>query len=210
MINDKAIIIIGASGFGKEVAWLAEECGRKVVGFLDDTKNIGDRVYNYKVIGTVEQYLEFIDNDFIVAIGNPRIRKNIVNGLTRASFTKLIHPAVKLSKAVSIGEGSVICAGVSLTIDIAIGKHCHVNLNCTIGHDCVLKDYITIAPLVALSGSLVVSDGAEVGTGAAVRQGLTIGKGAMIGMGSIVTKNVDDDSIYLGSPAKFFKNIEEF
>lgn len=206
------LIIVGFSGFGKEVFWLAERLGVNVRGFLDDNpETSGKNFGSARVLGGAMQWQDHEDCDFIIAIGNPRIRKKVfekMSSIGSPSFATLIDPAaVVMPEHFSIGPGSVICAGSICTVEVSIGAHVIINLNCTIGHETCIDDFATIAPMVAISGNVRIGECAEVGTGASIRQGLNVNAGAMIGMGSVLTKNVAENTVVFGSPAKPIKTI---
>ena len=205
------LIVVGGGGYAKEVIWLAQECGYKVVGVLDDDPEMqGKAILGIKVVGIIEKWSDYSDVEFILAIGSPRTRFKIFNKMElfgEPKFATLIHPSVSKSEFVSVGEGSMICSGSILTTDITIGKHCILNLHVTVGHDCVFGEFVTIAPMVAISGSVELRDLVEVGIGATIRQGLTIGEGAMLGMGGVLTKEIPSNFIFIGNPAKKFKEF---
>lgn len=207
----KDLIIIGGGGFAKEVIWLANDCNRKVKGVLDDAvQTHNTQVQGATVLGGVSSWLNYKDCEFIIAIGSPRTRQKVLEKMLtfgEPDFATLIHPSVKLSNTVSIGEGSIICAGSILTADISLGKHNILNLNVTVGHECVFSDYVTVAPMVAVSGNVKLEYLVEVGTGAVIRQGLTLNDGSMLGMGAVLTKNISERMIYAGNPAKKLKEI---
>ncbi len=72
------IVIIGASGFGREVAWLIENSDNwNVIGFVDDNKDLENKSVNdYPVLGTIDFLLNVNEKtNAVVAIGNPQIRK---------------------------------------------------------------------------------------------------------------------------------------
>lgn len=206
------IIIVGGSGFALEAAWLAEECGYSLAGFLDDDhKKKGLSIMGKPVLGEIDDWVKFQDHCFVVGIGSPRIREKIVQrmeGKGSPSYATLVHPRVERSSYVEIGQGSIVCAGCVFTVDVKLGKHCIVNLNSTIGHETTVGDYVTIAPIAAISGNVTLADLSEVGTGASVRQGLSIGRGSLVGMGAVLTKNVNEHEVFAGNPAKFLKKIE--
>ncbi|MFN3315526.1 MAG: DapH/DapD/GlmU-related protein, partial [Raineya sp.] len=54
----------------------------------------------------------------------------------------------------------------------------------------------------------IVEDGASIGTGATILGGIRIGKNAMVGAGAVVTKNVPENAVVVGNPAKVIKYLK--
>ena len=204
--KNRDLIIIGASGFGKEVLLVAKKLKLNVRGFLDDTEEkIGTLIHDIPVLGKIDSWIEHSDCHFVVAVGSPNGRKKIVGSMYEygePDFCTLVDPDALIGLNVKIGKGSIICAGVICTVDIQIGEHVIVNINSTIGHDCVIGDFSTIAPIVCVSGNVHVGPGAEIGTGSSVREKISLGQDSLIGMGSVVVKNVESGVVVLGNPAK--------
>lgn len=215
----KDLYIIGAGGFGREVAWLVEKINKtekkwNLRGFIDDDAALHDTEEDgYQVLGGCD-YLKQLKGEFwaVCAVGNPAIRKRIIERLADCGgihFAVLTDPDVMVSVRTEVGEGTVICAGNMITVDIKIGRHNIINLGCTIGHDAVLEDYVTLYPGVNVSGMVHVGHTTELGTGAQVIQGLTIGKNTVIGAGSVVVKDMPGNVTAVGSPAKVIKYHKE-
>lgn len=208
----KDIVIIGAGGFAREVAWLIEDINKKkqqwnLLGFIDDNIKLQKKEINgYKVIGTIEDYQKMSDEIYsVIAIGNGSIRKEIVNKLKNKKFGVLIHPNILISNTVSIKEGTIICAGNIITVNIAIGKHVILNLASTIGHDVILRDFSTICPGVNLSGNTIVGEESIIGTGAAVIQGVKIDNKSIVGAGSVIIRDIPNNCTVVGNPGKIIK-----
>ncbi|MBE6909148.1 MAG: acetyltransferase [Ruminococcaceae bacterium] len=208
----KQLFIIGAGGFGRELAWLVERINLQsptweLAGFVDDDpEKIGTRSGDYPIIGGCD-VLTHKYGDFWVAcaIGSPKVRKQITEHLEKQSnikFATLIDPSVIMSERVRVGSGSMICAGSVLTVDIKLGKHSIVNLNCTIGHDVEFGDYLTAYPNVNISGKTNGGDCVEIGTGVQIRQGLRIASHTTIGAGAVVVKDIEESGTYVGVPAR--------
>lgn len=207
----KDIIIIGASGFGMEVLWLARRLGRNISGFLDDTiEKQGKQIMGVPVLGLIDQCGKYENNEFIIAIGSPRGRESVVSRIQDCAvveYATLIDPSAIVDKDVSVGEGGIICAGVICTVGIEIGRHTIINLNSTVGHNVKFGDYVTVAPNVSISGNIYLNSLVEVGTGAVLREKLEVGVGTIVGMGSVLTKNVDGNKVVVGNPARVIKSL---
>ena len=210
----KDLVIIGASGFGREVMWLVERINAvtpewNLLGFLDDNKEIqGNMINGYSVIGTVNEASVF-NACYVCAIGSSKIREKVIQRVLdinpSAKFATLIDPSVEISEFSSIGEGTVICAHTILTVNVTVGRHVIINLDCTIGHDAVLQDYSTLYPSVNISGNVNVGYGTELGTGTQVIQGKAIGDRTIIGAGSVVIRDIITEGTYVGVPTKKVK-----
>ncbi|CAA7603155.1 Bacterial transferase hexapeptide (six repeats) [Acididesulfobacillus acetoxydans] len=223
-MNTRKITIVGAGGFGKEVLWLIRECNEyatektgqplyTIAGFVTNEAAEKDgRLCGESILGSYNWFLANRDAYAVCAIGNPRTRYFVVRELMGigVKFATVIHPSVKMSKYVEIGEGSIVCAGSILTTQVKVGNHVHINLNSTIGHDVVIGDYSTIAPGVNVSGNVRVGPGCDLGTNSSVIQGLRIGSGATVGAGAVVNRDVEANTVAVGIPAKVIKTSVKF
>ncbi len=206
---ENRIAVFGAGGFGKESMCYLMDCLVDSVHKIEDIAVfvVDDNYYTEKTIYNVPviPYSEFSYQNYevLVAVGDPNDRKKIVENLPLdTKYLTLIHPSAVISKFVEIGEGSIITPGAIITCDIKIGKHAHINLHTTIGHDCVIGDYFTSAPGVKISGKCHIDDCVYFGTNSAIREKINVCKNVTIGMGAIVVKDINEEGIYIGSPAK--------
>lgn len=211
----RKILIYGAGGFAREVAWLVEQCsevGRALesVAFVDDNPaNHGLAINDLPVMSLAAAVEEFPEAAVVLGIGSGVVRERLDVQLRAQGleFFTLVHPRVEKSRFVELGEGAVICAGSVLTTNITLARQVQINLDCTIGHDVVMQDYVTLAPGVHVSGWVVLEKGAYVGTGATIINGtqdkpLIIGAGAVIGAGACVTRSIAPGVTAVGMPAK--------
>lgn len=209
------LYIIGAGGFGRETAWLVERINEvehtwNLKGFIDDNEELQREIFGgYSILGGVE-YLKELKSDawVVIAVGNAEMRKRCARRL--ASFehlasATLIDPGVELSDSVSVGEGSIICAGTIITVDVRIGSYNIINLDCTVGHSAEFSDFVTLYPSVNVSGNVKIGDGTEVGTGTQIIQGITVGERTVVGAGAVVIKDIESDVTVVGNPAKVIK-----
>ena len=208
----KDLIIIGASGFGREVAWAVERINQKeptwnLIGFIDDNDSIqGTNINGYSVVGRTDDVINYPDAFFVCAIGASKIREKVIDKVKKVNpnirFGTVIDPSVIMSDLVSVGEGTVICAHTIITVNISIGRHVIINLDCTVGHDTVIQDFVTLYPSVNVSGITNIGRGVELGTGMQIIQGKRIGEYSIIGAGAVVVRDIKDNITAVGCPAK--------
>lgn len=217
----KDIVIYGAGGFAREVAWLMENAqgfGEGCVKAFVDDYDFQDRIVNGIPVLSFEQVLEQYPNaEFALGVGDPKARKILDEKVTQAGFKALnaISDNVRMSRFVEYGDGTVICDGNTLTTNIKLGRQVQINLACTIGHDVEIGDYSTLTPGVNVSGNVVLGKGVYIGTGASIVNGsvdkkLYIGDGAVIAAGSCVTTDVDPFTLSAGVPAKAKKTYPQY
>lgn len=211
----KNLIIIGAGGLGREVAWLVERINARspewnILGFVEsDPKKKHQRINGYSVLGGDEVLEEYPDVYVVCAIAAPEIRKKIVSCIQKTmpyvKFATLIDPTAEMSRWVTIGEGTIICAHAIVSVNTTIGSHVIIDWDSTVGHDSVISDFVTAYPSVNISGNTMIGQCSEVGTGTQIIQGKKIGACAIIGAGSVVVKDIPPKCTAVGVPAKPIK-----
>ncbi|MQP24751.1 hexapeptide transferase [Flavobacterium sp. LMO8] len=211
------MIIVGAKGFAKEVLEVLHQLNQleNVVFYDDISKDTPELLYGrFQVLQTKEaasHYLKTVDNRFTIGIGNPVLRKKLVTQFEQIGglFTSTISPFAQIGHFENrIGDGCNIMTGTVITNDITIGKGVLINLNCTIGHDSVINDFVEMSPGVHISGNCTIGAFSNIGTNATILPKVTIGKNVVVGAGSVVTKDIPDNCLIVGIPAKVIKELE--
>lgn len=204
------LYIFGAGGSGREVAWLAEQMWQDQVEriFLVDEQFLPAGPVDGLEVRVLTELKPDDRARFVVALGDCAQRRSAsercaVAGLRAAT---LVHPRSELSSRVTLGKGSIVCAGAIVTTRVVLGSHVHVNIACTISHDVQVGDFTTFSPGVHVAGHVHIGSGVFFGTGANVINGssdkpLVIGDGAMIAAGACVTKSVEPGTMVAGVPA---------
>ena len=211
----KKIAIIGAGGFGREIKVLIDEINKinpcyELIGFFDDS-NALDIVNGIPVLGSIEKLTNDFSNinlSICFGIGNPIVKHEMIQKLKKYKFDYpiLIHPKALISQDdVSIGEGTVICAGTIITCNIKIGDFVTFNLLCSVGHDTIINDFCSFMPGVNISGEVLIGEKVYIGTGAKVINQLKIGSETIIGAGAVVSKTLESKCTAVGVPAKPIK-----
>lgn len=197
------IAIVGAGGHGKVIADIAGKNGYTDIVFLDDNAQ-GSFVSGYLVAGKVADASAHRDRDFVVAIGNAKIRQRIQDSLSAEGFhiVSLIHPNATVGSNVTIGEGTVVMAGAVLNPCCCIGKGCIINTCASVDHDCVVKDYVHIAVGAHIAGTVSIGERTWIGIGACVSNNLSVTGDCIVGAGAVVVSDLRVSGTYVGVPAK--------
>ncbi len=217
-MSRKKLVIIGAGGFGREVKWLANDItgdpetdiSYDFVGYVvSNTEKTSDLDSTDEILGDF-QWLRDNSQAFdclAMGIGNAAPRFKVAEELEKEYgpeyWPSMIHPSAHFDKSSArISHGVQICANVIGTVNLVFEPFAMINLACTIGHEAVLGRCCTLNPTVNISGGVTIGSGTLIGTGAQVLQYLTVGNGSVVGGGSVVTKDVDDQTLVVGIPAK--------
>lgn len=121
-----------------------------------------------------------------------------------------------------IGENCNICSHCFIENDVKIGNNVTVKCGVYLWDGITIEDNVQIGPNVTFTNDkyprakqafelhrTLVKKNASIGAGSVILGGITIGKNAMIGAGSVVTKDIPDNELWFGNPAKYIRKINQ-
>lgn len=218
MAGIERVLVVGASGFGREALDVLEAMSAagdriEIVGVLDDRPSednltrLADRSVAY--LGSIDLWLAEGEREvrFVLGIGSPEVRQRLVERLEAVgmqTFTA-VHPSATLGARTQLAPGVVVCAGAAISTNVRLGRQVHVNPNATIGHDSVLHDYVSVNPAATISGEVEIGRGTLVGAAATILQNLSVGERTVVGAGAVVTKSVPSNVVVKGVPGVWAK-----
>ena len=116
-----------------------------------------------------------------------------------------------------IGEGCTIYSSVSLGSEpylINIGDHVRISADSTLlTHDgglWVVRDLYDDAKNADKFGRISIGNNVHIGVKCVIMPGVTIGNNVIVGCGAVVTKDIPDNSIAVGVPARVIETIDEY
>jgi len=212
MTEQRRLVIVGAGGFGPEVAWAARMFNRvhptyELVGFCDDDPaKKGLRFDGLEVLGAPEEVGAALEPRpwFLCAVGSNASRAAMVKRLLALGWTPVtvIDPTVYVAEGVVVGDGSYVGAGTILSPHAQIAEHVIINHHCSIGHDSLIASFAQVSPGGRVSGHCVLDEGALLGSNAVVAPGKRIGRFATLGACSFALTDIPDGATAVGIPAR--------
>jgi len=207
--NREKIVILGTSLFAPEVLDLIEDTDRyEVTAFVEnwDRAKTNQLLLGRPVVWIEDAASLVSSHKAVCSLGTTRRQFFIQQAAALGfQFTTIIHPTARLSNMSSVGEGSILSAGVIIGSNTKVGKHVIINRGSLIGHNTVISDYSTISPGANIAGVVTIGEAAYVSMGAIILDRITIGRQAVIGAGAVVTRDVPDRVQVMGIPAKITK-----
>lgn len=215
----KRIVIIGAGGHGREVAEILQHCARtteqlRVLGFIDDDRNLRDKVVDGLPVLGDWTWFEGIDRHAIAvicAVGTPHVCRQLVQRAEALSlgFVNAISPLAHVSPLARIGRGVTVFPHVIINTGADLQDSSILNVGATISHDTRVGRYANINPGVHLAGNVTIGEGCYIGMGANVIQGRSIGSWTVVGAGAIVIRDLPSNVTAVGVPAKVIEVKKE-
>jgi sugar O-acyltransferase (sialic acid O-acetyltransferase NeuD family) len=199
--------LIGAGGHGLVVLDVLLNQGIHIDAFIDSTPK-PDKI---RGISCHQQGPTTINDtdQILISIGSNAIRKKLA-ALHAGHFLTAIHPSAIIDETAIIHEGSVVMATAVINARANIGRHVIINTGAVVEHECVIGDYAHISPNATLCGNVHVGEGSQVGAGAVVIPNIKIGRGCMIGAGSVVIRDIPDNTLVFGNPARAVRELPDF
>tara|TARA_S200000501_G_C20678178_1_gene679431 strand:+ start:187 stop:849 length:663 start_codon:yes stop_codon:yes gene_type:complete len=203
--NNNRLLIIGCGGHAKVITEIAIDVGFSDIIYQDEKTEKNYFLGNDIVKKPIENYYDY----FFVAIGDNFLRENLtraflkINPHSKAAI--LIHPSSIISKSCTIGEGTVVMPLCAINSSSKIGRGVIVNTKSSIDHDNLLKDYSSIAPGVSTGGNVIIGNRTAIAIGTLIKHGIEIGADSVIGSASYLNKNIPNNKVVYGSPAKIIR-----
>lgn len=207
----KRLIIIGAGDQAQITVALirSNELDVQIIGYLDDNPaKAGTSIEEIHVLGPIS-LLESgnLEADaFIMGIGSTAMQtrqdlfeRSLKAGLepmTIIDKRAIVHPSA------TIGSGTIIFAGGIVAAYATLGENNVVYGGAVVDHHCSFEKNVYISSGASLGGRVTIAKNSLIGIGASILLRKQIGANVVIGAGAVVTKDVPDNAVMIGNPAR--------
>jgi acetyltransferase-like isoleucine patch superfamily enzyme len=143
-----------------------------------------------------------------------------------------ISDKAKIGQNVKIWHFSYIGDNVEIGNNVKIGSLAHIDYNVKIGDNTKIEGQVYISPLSRIGKNVfigpavvltndpypmcdkmigvTIQDNAVIGARAVIKAGVTVGENSVVAMGAVVTRDVPENSVVIGSPATIRYTRKEY
>jgi sugar O-acyltransferase (sialic acid O-acetyltransferase NeuD family) len=209
------MLVIGAGGHAIEILDVLEKGNENTnLFFYDDFSTDNPKLFfeKYPILRDRHEIIKLFEQDkkFGLGIGSPLLRKKMA--LYFISLGGILTSIISTNSIIGnhnviLEAGLNIMHGVIITNNIKIGEGTLINANVCIHHGSSIGKYCEFSPGCHINGNVTIGDQSSIGTGAVIIPKINIGHNVIIGAGSVVTKNIPENSVAVGVPARIIKKL---
>jgi sugar O-acyltransferase (sialic acid O-acetyltransferase NeuD family) len=206
------IAIIGAGELGKLAAYHAkEDNGYEIAGFYDDFKP-SKEFAGYPMLGKPESIPDDLASGafdkIFIAIGYTQMaarRKYYRQFKSYVPMANILHSSCYVDRGSIIGEGVLILPSCSIDVGATIYDNVILTNRVTVAHHSEVGANSFIGPGVTIAGLVNIGESCFIGGAAMIRDAISIGCNSTVASGAVVVKNMPENSVSVGVPARQIK-----
>jgi sugar O-acyltransferase (sialic acid O-acetyltransferase NeuD family) len=220
--NIKKLIIIGGVGKGEQVLDCIidnrinfNDNEYEVAGFLNDF--VEGFICDYPVLGTLNDISTYIENGYyfsfaIHPIGKNQVLKSILERLNipENQLATIISKRAFVSITSIIEPGVIILAFAYVSMHVHIGSCSMIMARTSVGHNTVIGKCCFVGTGSTLSSYVEMGNYVSTAIGSTVLEYCKLGDCSVLGAGGLLLKELPENCIYVGNPAKYLKNTTSY
>lgn len=209
----KKIYILGIGGSTPVFIDLAEACGYQVAGLYhyNDTRT-GGVDHGYPVLGSFDDlFLSDLEGKyFLLSQGDMKIREDVTRKIIKLGgiIPTLIHPTSIISRYARISDKGVIIGPYCIVqADSVIMSNTVIWDMALVCHQSIIGNYCFVGPKALVGAHIKVENFAFIGQDSLLISGKVgnVGANSLVGAGAVLTKELPQNVIVAGNPAKIMK-----
>lgn len=217
----KKVLIYGGEGAGTVIGEAIIDANHRgyndceFCGFINDRRPSGE-IDGYPVLGSGEDVRRLTEEGYtflhtIHKIGGQPERISLLKkaGITDRNLATFVHPSAYVAPTVQLSQGCAILANASVSSRTKVGKGTLIMSNVSIGHDNTIGEHCYFTANSCVGSSLTIGKGVWFGLNSSTLGKRVIGDYAAIGMGAVVTKDIGENELWVGNPARFHKHVTD-
>ena len=212
-MTPKPLLILGTRTLAEEVLDLVTEVEEyEVTGFVENMdRSLCEKPIEGLPVHWVDDIARLAATHLAVCALGTTKRARFTDQVAALGFrfATVIHPSARISRRSTVGQGSIVSAGVIVATRTTIGEHVLVNRGALIGHHTSIGNHVSVMPGANIAGSCSIGARCYIGMGAIVVDHTVVGEGCLVAAGAVVTKDLPPAVQAVGVPARIIReNID--
>lgn len=217
-MNPKKVIILGGEGNGSVIASAIIDAKLRgaetweFAGFANDRVNVGGYIDGFPVIARTYECNKLAAEGYyfinaILRIDGQRERIEMIKRLeiSEEQLATFVHPLSYIAPNSHLSNGVVIMPNVCVSPFTRVGCNTLIMTGASVGHDTRIGEFCHLAAQSCIGAKCIVEDGVHIGLNATVREQVKIGRNSTVGMGAVALKDVGENEIWVGNPARYLR-----
>lgn len=208
------LLLIGGGGHCASVIDIIQSTGQYEITGIVEAQGVNQTAFmGVPIVGTDDDLPDLIKNTphCVITVGQLKtaeLRKSLFKKVLAlgGQLPVIISPFARIATQTEIGAGTVVMHFALVNSLATIGENCIINSYASVEHGTTLGSHSHLSTRATLNGDCHIGHSTFIGSGATVLQGKSIAAESIIGAGSLVTKDILQKGVYMGSP---FKNIRD-
>lgn len=217
MTMNKEIYALGIGHNTPVFIDLAMDCGYSIAGLYHyNNERTGENDHGFQIIGSFDDLFaqkDLTGKNFLLTMGDNNIRESLAKRITSlgGKVPTLIHPTAVISRFAQISPNGVYISAFSF-----------VQADSIVGDNTVILSHVNISHTTTIGRSCFIAGGATIGAYTEVEDHVFIGQGSLsisakvkkngnnsyIGARSLLTKDIPENVVVAGSPAKILRYVK--
>lgn len=212
----KKLCIYCAGSLGRDllaaITWKGQFPKENIL-FIDDV--IEEKKVNGVPVFSFDDFMNFSnasnDYEFIIASGEPYYRNQIHKKLmsNHISIGNFISDTAIVANTVTYQNGLLAHWNSIISTETQIGCNVFVGKDAMVGHDVFLGSHSMVGACVYIGGWVDIGESTYIGAGAVIKDRIKIGSNVVVGAGSVVVKDVLDNTVVVGNPARVLRSNDK-
>lgn len=209
MLELNKLVLVGAGGHAKSCLDVINNATKSytIEGYLDSQPRQDEFWKPFKYLGNDYTISKHTDLVYLVTVGmikNLNLREVIYNRLKQASkqLVKVYASSAIISSDSVIDEGTICMHQAIVSAGAKIGVNCIINNKSLIEHDSVIGDHCHISTGAIVNADCSIGNNTFISSNATINRGVKIGSHCIVGSGAVLTKDISDNSLVYGVPAR--------